>query len=103
MADKDADLQARFEACIARWVGRRVRIVGAHPWAGCVGIVDRFEVTVFDQPGFVVKLDSDVAVPDGQECFVFNEANWIDLDDGPRVTLIAEAGWQTGHGKAGKP
>lgn len=52
-------------------VGKRVLIVGDHPWEGETGKVvsEEREVGLFRKPAFRVRLDN------GTECFVFSPKN----------------------------
>ncbi len=62
---------------IAKLIGTRGRIVGDHPWAGHSGEIVRFAETIVG-PGFVVRLDPDHDVPEGEECFVFHGRPSVD-------------------------
>jgi hypothetical protein len=56
------------ESPLARLVGRRARMIGAHPWAGHTGTITRLAQTPWGLAP-VVALDD---VP-GQECCVFHD------------------------------
>lgn len=54
-------------------VGRRIRIVGHHPWVGCTAVVLSHEdIGLIRRIEAKVRLDDEnhPAVPHGQECFV---------------------------------
>ena len=65
--------------------GKRVLIIGKHPWAGKTGVITGAEQTCTGKWGLVVELDN------GQSCFVFKPENmriiggevskWWRLDD----------------------
>lgn len=56
-------------------VGRRVRLVGSHPWAGHSGRVIRAE-TWMGRPAVVVELDDAPNVPPGHTAGLQDRAEW---------------------------
>jgi hypothetical protein len=67
------NLPDNIQRIVKAWVGKKVLIVGDHPHADRVGIVDRFEYTHAGY-GFIVKCDDGSML--GDEFFVFNQKHW---------------------------
>ena len=52
------------------FIGKTVLIIGAHPWAGEIGVVKEIRDTSMCVKGYVVDLKN------GTTCFVFNANNF---------------------------
>jgi hypothetical protein len=95
MAKADKAIKQRTKAAIkslnedvASWeprpkgwpeINQRVRLIGAHPWAGHTGLVIAFhEISLFPEEGPkpVVSLDADYRCPNGQTCFILQSDQW---------------------------
>jgi hypothetical protein len=56
-----------------QWIGRKVLLVGDHPHADRVGIVNRMErAHAINKWGFIVRFDES----SNDECFVFEGKHW---------------------------
>lgn len=51
------------------YIGKRVIVVGDHPWSGEIGEGKEVRRPTFGKPGLIVALDN------GTDCFVFSEKN----------------------------
>jgi hypothetical protein len=60
------------------FIGKRIKIIGDHPWEGETGklVAEEREVGLFKKPAFRVRLDN------GIECFVFSTKNILFLKEG---------------------
>lgn len=52
-----------------RFIGKRVLIIGDHPWSGEVGTATEVKQVPTGTKGIIVELDN------GTSCFVFKESN----------------------------
>ncbi len=68
------------------FVGKKVLLIGDHPHAGRVGIVNRLDrAHAINKWGFVVRFDESKH----DECFVFHgKSEWKVLDEKPKFRFV---------------